>query len=373
MAGVCMLGGKDTGVKSQSACNAGGGTWIPDAASAEPKWSDKSLASKAGDALLYGSMIYPGTWAARGAYGLGKAGLAGIKNADKLKKLMGFGGKTGEKLKKVFPGAQGVKGHQAYTKPSYLWTKPNTKSSYPINPNSPRMRQFSPMRATATGLGVGQLGAGAYGSGMVPGTDPRAQKLENQRKLQIEKMMAAQTLESAQAKKVSDAKAETERVAGLGFWERMGEDGFWDKTFSSNPNDTRLQRLTDLVGDMSMSKKDYEKAKLAGQTSSQRWRDSEEYQAGLISDMQIANTAASAKSKYGKMTPTNLALSVAELVKERFDSAIPMMGAGDDELKALNMLVAKAIIAISNDPNNAGMGEAEAVEMAIDYVEENYT
>tara|TARA_R110002167_G_scaffold24577_2_gene86207 strand:+ start:98 stop:1243 length:1146 start_codon:yes stop_codon:yes gene_type:complete len=380
--GQCILNGQSVGsVNSEAACNAGGGKWIPDQSESSGDsgsyWKDRSTLGKAGDALFYGSMAIPATWAGRGLWAAGKGGLAAIKNADKIKKLMaGIGNKfsgTGKNLKKVFPGAQGVKGHKAYTNPKYLWTKPNLKSSYPINPHSARMRQFSPIRAAGTaGIGI-QGGASAYNAGMIPGTDPRATKLETKRKAEIEKMMAAQKNIDAKSKAVTDAKSETERVEGLDFFGRMGEEGYWDKSFSGNPNDTRLQRITDLVGDMSMSKKEYNAAKKAGVTAEQKWRDTEQEQATLIASLQESQIAANAKSKYGKMTPANLVKQVSEMVEERFDSIIPLAGASDEELEGLKWLVAETIIEISNDPNNPGLSQAEAIEMALNYVEENYT
>ena len=373
--GQCMLNGKPQNV-GQGACNAGGGTWIPD--DSDPaetgRWRDKSLGSKAWDVAKYGSLAVPLGLGYNVALRGGGAALTGLKNADKLKKLMGWGGKkfsgAGQKLKKVFPGAQGVKGHKAYTDPRYLFTKPNLKSSYPINPFSPRMRQLSPTRMLGTGIGASQIGGGIYNAGMIPGTDPRTMKLAKREQADIAKMKAFQASEDAKKKTVADAKAETERVAGLNFWERMGEEGYWDKSFSSNPNDTRLQRLTDLVGDMSMSKTEYNEAKKAGVTAEQKWRDTERAQAEMLVDLQNAQTAANAKSKYGKMTPGDLTEGLKEIVKSRFQGLIP--GMKEEDLTTYTWLVAQAVINISNSTEGANLGEHEVVEAALNYVEENF-
>jgi len=370
-----MLNGKPVGV-GQGACNAGGGTWIPD--DSDPvetgRWRDKSFGSKAKDVATYGSLLIPVGLGWNVALRGGKLAYQGVKNADKLKKLMAWsGGKlsgTGKKLKKILPGAQGVKGHRAYTDPRYLFTRPNLKSSYPINPFSPRMRQFSPMRTLGTGIGASHIGGGMYDAGMIPGTDPRTMKLAKREQAQIGKMEAFQASEDAKAKTISDAKAETERVEGLNFWERMGEEGYWDESFSGNPNDTRLQRLTDLVGDMAMSKTEYSKAKQAGVTAEQKWRDTEQAQAEMLVDLQNAQTTANAKSQYGKMKPTDLVKQLQEIVKQRFQGFIP--GMKEEDLQTYTWLVAEMVINIANDPQNPGLSQQEAVEMAMDYVEENY-
>ena len=368
--GQCMLNGKAVGV-GQAACSAGGGTWIPDDSDAPTgSWGDKPMGSKAWDVAKYGSWAIPGVLGYKLAgKGLGMA-YQGIKNADKLKKLMGFSGKAGKKLKKIFPGAQGVKGHKAYTDPRYLWTKPNLKSSYPINPNSARMRQLSPMRMLGTGVVGSQAAGGLYNAGMIPGTDPRTMKLAKREQADIAKMKAFQASEDAKKKTVADAKAETERVAGLNFWERMGEEGYWDKSFSGNPNDTRLQRLTDLVGDMAMTKSEYSDAKKAGVTAEQKWRDTERAQAEMLVDLQNAQTAANAKSKYGKMTPGDLTEGLKEIVKSRFQGLIP--GMKEEDLTTYTWLVAQAVINISNSTEGANLGEHEVVEAALNYVEENF-
>jgi len=372
--GQCMLNGKPVGV-GQGACNAGGGTWIPDDSDVQSdRWRDKSFGSKARDVATYGSLAIPVGLGWNVALRGGKLAYQGIKNADKLKKLMAWGGGklsgTGKKLKKIFPGAQGVKGHRAYTDPRYLFTRPNIKSSYPINPFSPRMRQFSPMRTLGTTIGAGQIGGGMYNAGMIPGTDPRTMKLAKREQAQIGKMEAFQASEDAKAKTISDAKAETERVEGLNFWERMGEEGYWDKSFSGNPNDTRLTRLTDLVGDMAMSKTEYNEAKRAGVTAEQKWRDTEQAQAEMLVDLQNAQTAANAKSRYGKMTPGDLTEGIKEIVKTRFQGLWP--GMKEEDLTTYTWLVAQAIINISNSPEGAHLGEHEAVEAALSYVEENF-
>ena len=373
--GQCMLNGKPQDV-GQGACNAGGGTWIPD--DSDPaetgRWRDKSFGSKAKDVATYGSLAVPLGLGANVLLRGGGLAYKGLKNADKLKKLMAWGGKkfsgAGQALKKIAPGAKGVKGHKAYTDPRYLFTKPNMKTPYPINPNSARFRQFSPMRTLGTGIVGGQVAGGVYDAGMIPGTDPRTMKLAKKEHAQIGKMEAFQKSEDAKAKKISDAKSETERVEGLNFWERMGEEGYWDKSFSANPNDTRLQRLTDLVGDMSMSKTEYNKAKVAGVTAEQKWRETERAQAEMLVDLQNAQTTANAKSQYGKMKPTDLVKQLQEIVKQRFQGFIP--GMKEEDLQTYTWLVAEMVINIANDPSNPGLSQQEAVEMAMDYVEENY-
>ena len=372
--GQCMLNGQAVGV-GQAACSAGGGTWIPDDSDVQSdRWRDKSFGSKAWDVAKYGSLAVPIGLGANVLLRGGGLAYKGLKNADKLKRLMAWGGKkfsgAGQTLKKIAPGAQGVKGHKAYTDPRYLFTRPNLKTPYPINPYSARFRQFSPMRTLGTGIGASQIGGGIYNAGMIPGTDPRTMKLAKREQADIKKMKAFQDSEDAKAKKISDAKAETERVEGLNFWERMGEEGYWDKSFSGNPNDTRLQRLTDLVGDMAMSKTEYSEAKQAGVTAEQKWRDTEQAQAEMLVDLQNAQTTANAKSQYGKMKPTDLVKQLQEIVKQRFQGFIP--GMKEEDLQTYTWLVAEMVINIANDPQNPGLSQQEAVEMAMDYVEENY-
>ena len=373
--GQCVLNGKVQPGIGQGACGAGGGTWIPDDSDVQSdRWRDKSFGAKAKDVATYGSLLIPVGLGANVALRGGGLALSGLKNADKLKRLMAWGGKkfsgAGQTLKKIAPGAHGVKGHKAYTDPRYLWTKPNWKSSYPINPHSARLRQFSPLRATGTAIGAGHIGGNIYDAGMIPGTDPRTMKLAKREQANIKKMKAFQASEDAKAKAIADAKSETERVEGLNFWERMGEEGYWDKSFSGNPNDTRLQRLTDLVGDMAMSKTEYNEAKKAGVTAEQKWRDTERAQAEMLVDLQQSQTAANAKSAYGKMKPSDLVKQIEKLVKTRFQGFKP--GMSEEDLQTYTWLVAEMMIDISNDPNNPGLGKEEVVEMAMDYVEKHF-
>ena len=44
----------------------------------------------------------------------------------------------------------------------------------------------------------------------------------------------------------------------------------------------------------------------------------------------------------------------------------------EEDLQTYTWLVAEMVINIANDPQNPGLSQQEAVEMAMDYVEENY-
>lgn len=385
--GTCYIGG-EASTAGQAACQAGGGQWVAasetkdDRGFAQRYWQDTSTGGK----LLDASMFIPGA----GLAGIGiRAGIHGLRNSSRIANLMN---KIGGGLKKTYQStptmryadnaanrAKGIVGKKipkttrgpdqppkgaTFNKKTKKWeiydtktktwkvVKP-TRTQKPVLDafNRPKYQQgapqFSPVRAGMTTLGVGGLGAG-YGmnSGMIPnqGYDDRMSAIN----ANINKnVMAAQTSIDEQKKTEADAKAEKERVANLGFFDRMKEPGYWDKSMSDDPNDTRLMRIAQLTQYLGKTPK-----QRALETNPQdRW--TEQAATDATNQTALLKAQQTLSSPWGKPTVNNLADSLMNKVKEHFGDTWLTFGAEDDQIEAIAKAVAIRITQLTKLAPNA--------------------
>jgi len=364
--GTCYVGGEAKSGIGQAACQAGGGQWVAasetkdDRGFAQRYWEDTSAGGKLWDA----SMLIPGF----GLAGLGiRAGIQGIRHSGKLANLVQKGRKglqstykapktlryadnaANRKLNRVGkkipitkrgPNKINTQGEKVYNRVPVLdkFGKPTYQRGSP---------QFSPVRAGMTTLGVGGMGAGAaMNSGMIPnqGYNDRMAAIN----ANINKnVMAAQTSIDEQKKTEAEAKAEKERVANLGFFDRMKEPGYWDKSMSGDPNDTRLSRIAELTSYLGKTPK-----QRALETNPQdRW--SEQAQSDATNQTALLKAQATLSSPWGKPTVNNLADSLMNKVKEHFGDTWLTFGAKDDQIEAIAKAVAIRITQLTKLAPNA--------------------
>ena len=160
-------------------------------------------------------------------------------------------------------------------------------------------------------------------------------------------VMAAQTSIDEQKKTEADAKAEKERVANLGFFDRMKEPGYWDKSMSDNPNDTRLSRIAELTQYLGKTPK-----QRALETNPQdRW--TEQAATDATNQTALLKAQATLSSPWGKPTVNNLADSLMNKVKEHFGDTWLTFGAKDDQIEAIAKAVAIRITQLTKLAPNA--------------------
>jgi len=393
--GTCYVGGEAKSGINQAACQAGGGQWVAasetkdDRGFAQRYWEDTSVGGKLFDA----SMFIPGL----GIAGLGiKAGIHGLRNSPRIASLMS---KIGGGLKKTYQStptmryadnaanrAKGIVGNkipvttrgpnqppkgavwnkkkkqwEMYDNKTKTWNRVDTtRTTKPVLDafGRPTYRrgapQFSPVRAGMTTLGVGGLGVGAgMNTGMIPnqGYNDRMAAIN----ANINKnVMAAQKSIDEQKKTEADAKAEKERVANLGFFDRMKEPGFWNKPMSDDPNDTRLMRIAQLTEYLGKTPK--QKALVTNPQD--RW--TEQAATDATNETALAKAQATLSSPFGKPTVNNLADSLMNKVKEHFGDTWLTFGAKDDQLDAIAKAVAIRITQLTELAPNADPAAIEA-------------
>lgn len=162
------------------------------------------------------------------------------------------------------------------------------------------------------------------------------------------------------------AKAERDRVAGLGFFDRMKEPGYWDTSISGFKGDDRLNRLGQLLYFYGLPPSGRAKSKNPAET----WAKMSADAATLASK----NAGDSAFSKIGDKT---LQGSIADLVKNDYGNTwIPgdvMFGdkLGKEDLEAVTGRIAVLINQISRQPGMSTMSLQQLYELAkVEYEKE---
>jgi len=220
--GYCTLGGQ-TSMVSEQVCKAIGGTFSsvdPNAGNRESSSGldfGKYVRENPLEAALWGAtMLHPIGWAGRGLMAGGR-GLASLYKGGNMTSRIGKG------MDKLF--------RKDVMKPKIV---PQPKNfTGPPNPFLPTVlkkgREVSPWKLGA-GLGsvAGPVGLVGMGTGVIPNTAYDKRVAEQQRIAQAKK--DAEEAAAADEKARQDAiQAEKDRVAGLGFFERMQEPGYWNK------------------------------------------------------------------------------------------------------------------------------------------------
>jgi hypothetical protein len=213
------------------------------------------------------------------------------------------------------------------------------------------------------------LGSSAVGAAGLDYVAPFTQAgLENKQARDASALATTQANQSAE-QKVVDANAtkaletqkESDRVAGLGFFDKMKEPGYWDTSITGVEGDDRLSRMGDLLTYYGMPPSG---RAAAGQTPSEMWK-----QRSIDAAAAVAN-ASGVDSPYSKIGNKTGIEAIAEKVKKDFGNTwLPFdvaLGSrlGDDEVEALAREMHIEIVRLADMPENKGKMTSELYEIA---------
>ena len=254
--------------------------------------------------------------------------------------------------------------------------------SYPINNPSPRINPnagpFKPYRATTTRQTAPAIPAGmkfAPGkSSLVAGTGlalneqfgmpltQAGQEAMAQRQVEsAASQVPTTTPADANATKALEAQKESDRVAGLGFFYKKKEPGYWDTSITGVEGDDRLSRIGDLLTYYGMPPSG---RAAAGQTPSEMWK-----QRSIDAAAAVAG-ASGVDSPYSKIGNKTGIEAIAEKVKKDFGNTwLPFdvaLGArlNDDEVAALANEMHIEIVRLADMPEHKGKLTSELYEIA---------
>ena len=172
---------------------------------------------------------------------------------------------------------------------------------------------------------------------------------------------AEQKVVDANATKALETQKESDRVAGLGFFDKMKEPGYWDTSITGVEGDDRLSRMGDLLTYYGMPPSG---RAAAGQTPSEMWK-----QRSIDAAAAVAN-ASGVDSPYSKIGNKTGIEAIAEKVKKDFGNTwLPFdvaLGSrlGDDEVEALAREMHIEIVRLADMPENKGKMTSELYEIA---------
>jgi len=260
--GTCYLpnGEVSSSGRSQAACQAGGGTWVA-SGTASPVQDDRGMFQKAGswiaenpiEAASYGLIFGgPAAWGIKGAMAGVKALRAGGALKGRIGKFMdktfrkeGTPANPGFVLPKGVSKISRVKGQKGFDYSPAGVTR-RTFNTTPLTGGASAASRVMRRPSRNTMLGVGGAGLGMGGL-YYAGADERESRTAAINANIEKNILEAQKGVDTTAKTAAEAKAEKERVANLGFFDRMKEPGYWDKSMSGDPHDTRLSRIAQLT------------------------------------------------------------------------------------------------------------------------------
>ena len=308
------------------------------------KESGVNVGTAAMDALVF----VPGFgWVARGAIAGAKAagtvgakGLGGLMNKMFMKKTPAIPAQSGLKAGQKF-GPQG------------------TKTTIPSGtPAVPAGMKFAPGKSSVmagTGLAINEQ----FGSPLTQaGQEAKAQRQIASAASQV----PTATPVDANATKALETQKESERVAGLGFFDKMKEPGYWDTSITGVKGDDRLSRLGDLLTYYGMPPSG---RAAAGMTPSEMWKQR---------SIDAANVAAkgtdSGSDAFSKVSGNVGLDAVRNLVEEEYGNTwIPgdvMFGGALDE-KGVEQVTAEiyaTVVQLSKQPGNSTIPFKSLYDMA---------
>jgi len=221
-------------------------------------------------------------------------------------------------------------------------------------------RKFSPFRTAGT-LGVGSqvvdYNFPFTEDGMKRKQARDATALANTQANQL----ADQKVVDANATAALESQKESDRVAGLGFFDKMKEPGYWDTSITGVEGDDRLSRMGDLLTYYGMPPSG---RAAAGQTPSEMWK-----QRSIDAAAAVAS-ASGANSQYSKIGNKTGIEAIVEKVKKDFGNTwLPFdvaLGArlGDDEVESLAREMHIEIVRLADMPENKGKMTSELYEIA---------
>ena len=213
------------------------------------------------------------------------------------------------------------------------------------------------------------LGTSAVGAAGLDYVAPFTQAgLENKQARDASALATTQANQSAEQSAVDanataalEAQKESDRVAGLGFFDKMKEPGYWDTSITGVEGDDRLSRIGDLLTYYGMPPSG---RAAAGQTPSEMWK-----QRSIDAAAAVAN-ASGVDSPYSKIGNKTGIEAIAEKVKKDFGNTwLPFdvaLGSrlGDDEVEALAREMHIEIVRLADMPENKGKMTSELYEIA---------
>ena len=213
------------------------------------------------------------------------------------------------------------------------------------------------------------LGTSAVGAAGLDYVAPFTQAgLENKQARDASALATTQANQSAEQSAVDanataalEAQKESDRVAGLGFFDKMKEPGYWDTSITGVEGDDRLSRMGDLLTYYGMPPSG---RAAAGQTPSEMWK-----QRSIDAAAAVAN-ASGVDSPYSKIGNKTGIEAIAEKVKKDFGNTwLPFdvaLGSrlGDDEVEALAREMHIEIVRLADMPENKGKITSELYEIA---------
>ena len=173
--------------------------------------------------------------------------------------------------------------------------------------------------------------------------------------------LADQKVIDANATRALETQKESDRVAGLGFFDKMKEPGYWDTSITGVEGDDRLSRLGDLLTYYGMPPSG---RAAAGQTPSEMWKQRSIDAAAAVA---AASGVDSPYSKIGDKTGIN---SIIEKVKKDFGNTwLPFdvaLGArlNDDEVEMLANAIHTEIVKLAGMPEHIGKMPSQLYEIA---------
>ena len=173
--------------------------------------------------------------------------------------------------------------------------------------------------------------------------------------------LAEQSAVDANATAALEAQKESDRVAGLGFFDKMKEPGYWDTSITGVEGDDRLSRMGDLLTYYGMPPSG---RAAAGQTPSEMWK-----QRSIDAAAAVAG-ASGVDSPYSKIGNKTGIEAITEKVKKDFGNTwLPFdvaLGSrlGDDEVEALAREMHIEIVRLADMPENKGKMTSELYEIA---------
>ena len=340
------------------------------------RYVDKEGGFNAGTAAMDALIFVPGLgWVANGArLGAKTAGTLGAK---------GLGGLINKLFFKPTKAKPAVNSTRINTQQLAPQRAKVIERSYPINNPSPRINPnaspFKPYRASTTRQTAPAIPAGmapAYGkSSLVLGTGlglneqfgmpltQAGQEAKAQRQVASPaSQVPTETPVDPNATAALEAQKESERVAGLGFFDKMKEPGYWDTSITGVEGDDRLSRLGDLLTYYGMPPSG---RAAAGKTPSEMWK-----QRSLDAAAAVASGADSGSDAFSKISGNVGLTGVKNKVEEEYGNTwIPgdvTFGGRLDE-KGVEQATAEiyaTMVQISKQPGNGNITFNSLYEMA---------
>ena len=261
------------------------------------------------DALIF----VPGIgWTARGAMAGGKgiAGLMGrmftkgkMKNEVVKNKVLKDPKKWEDYIKK---NPKGVIPGSAYKTVKTKTKVPDMRTNRAGN--EVQRRQFAPVKSAVT-AGIAAQGADYLMPFTPAGIAAKEQRVANAANVSAQKAEDEQVVQDAAALEAAKVQAEKDRVANLGFWEKMKEPGYWDEVDGTGL--TRLDRLGQLMTYYGQTPKQ----RAATTSPADRWAEMTTANAATAASLQKSMLADSPFSNIGDKTGM---ASIKKLVQEEY-------------------------------------------------------